>query len=47
MTEHNVLVFLLALSALLAAARLLGELARLLGDGYGLARITSHSGFAQ
>src|SRR5580658_396068 len=31
MTEHNVLVFLLALSALLAAARLLGELARRLG----------------
>jgi Kef-type K+ transport system membrane component KefB/mannitol/fructose-specific phosphotransferase system IIA component (Ntr-type) len=31
MTEHNVLVFLLALSALLASARLLGELARLLG----------------
>src|SRR5580658_1851136 len=31
MTEHNVLVFLLALSALLALARLLGELARMAG----------------
>jgi Kef-type K+ transport system membrane component KefB/mannitol/fructose-specific phosphotransferase system IIA component len=31
MTEHNVLVFLLALSALLASARLLGEVARMLG----------------
>jgi Kef-type K+ transport system membrane component KefB/mannitol/fructose-specific phosphotransferase system IIA component (Ntr-type) len=31
MTEHNVLVFLLALSLLLASARLLGELARMLG----------------
>jgi Kef-type K+ transport system membrane component KefB/mannitol/fructose-specific phosphotransferase system IIA component (Ntr-type) len=30
MTEHNVLVFLLALSALLASARVLGELARML-----------------
>jgi Kef-type K+ transport system membrane component KefB len=30
MTEHNVLVFLLALSALLGSARILGELARML-----------------
>jgi Kef-type K+ transport system membrane component KefB len=30
MTEHNVLVFLLALSALLGSARVLGELARML-----------------
>jgi Kef-type K+ transport system membrane component KefB/mannitol/fructose-specific phosphotransferase system IIA component (Ntr-type) len=31
MTEHHVLVFLLALAAMLAASRLLGELARMLG----------------
>ncbi|HXN30447.1 MAG TPA: cation:proton antiporter, partial [Polyangiaceae bacterium] len=30
MTDHDVLVFLLALAALLASARLLGELARAL-----------------
>ena len=31
MTDHDVLVFLLALAALLASARVLGELGRALG----------------